>query len=167
MKLAAFLLLLLAAFANCLAPSIMTPESKVQAQLDALKVRDFKRAFGCYSDDSKVVLGSVENFEDVACQPPFETLVEHEDAQVIMTSNIMDPDIATCLVKVVFGKQWRKKKHKNAPCLYFTWELSREDEDSEWEVEAFFPDFDDMEFEEIELIAVDDEEEGDMFGFEF
>jgi len=51
--------------------------------------------------------------------------------------------------------------------LYFTWELSREDEDSEWEVEAFFPDFDDMEFEEIELIAVDDEEEGDMFGFEF
>ena len=168
MKFVAFLLLILPTIVNCLVPPHMIPpEAKIREQLDFLKVADFERAFGCYSDDSKVVLGSVENFAEVACTSPFEILVEHEDAQVVMTSTFMDPDVASCLVKVVFGKKMRKKKHKNAPCLYFTWELSREDEESEWEIEAFFPDFDDMEFEKIELIGVDEDEEGDMFGFEF
>jgi len=171
MKLEAFLLLLFSAtFANGLAPSnfAMTPESMVQAQLDAMKVGDFKRAYACYSDDSKIVIGSVDNFKETACKSPFETLIEHEDAQVIMTSTFMDPDVASCLVKIVFAEKWRKKKHKDTPCLYFTWELSREDEDSPWEVEAFFPDFDDMDFEEVELIAVDEDwEEGDMFGLDF
>lgn len=169
MKLEALLLLLFSATANGLLGPL-TPEGRVQEQLSAFKVGDFKGAHACYSDDSKIVLGSVENFAKMALEPPFETLVEHEDAQVLLTSTIMDPDIASCLVKVVIDKKLRKKKHKNTPCLYFTWELSREDEDSPWQVEAFFPDFDDMEFEELELIPVD-EDDGDygddMFDFDF
>ncbi|CAJ1942172.1 unnamed protein product [Cylindrotheca closterium] len=169
MKLVAFLLLILPLIVNCLvAPQRMNPpETKIREQLDALKVADFERAFSCYSDDSQVVLGDVENFAEVASQSPFEFLVEHEDAQVVMVSTVMDPDVASCLVKVVFGKKWRKKRRNCAPCLYYTWELSRDDEDSEWEIEAFFPDFDDVDFDAIELIGVDDDEEGEMFGFEF
>mmetsp|Transcript_7916 Transcript_7916/g.19112 ORF Transcript_7916/g.19112 Transcript_7916/m.19112 type:complete len:173 (+) Transcript_7916:123-641(+) len=172
MKSSAFLLLILllpTTIVHCLfLQPHMTPEAKIREQLDALKAGDFKNAYACYSDDSKIVLGDVEKFAEMACKSPFEPLVEHEDAQVVMTTTFMDPDVASCLVKVVFGKKWRaKKKHKSGPCLYFTWELSREDDESEWEIEAFFPDFDDMDFEAIELIAVDEEDEGEMFGFEF
>ncbi|KAL3930446.1 MAG: hypothetical protein SGBAC_011762 [Bacillariaceae sp.] len=166
MKLVAFLLLTFPAIASGLVAH-RTPESRIREQLDALKVKDFKRAYACYSESSRGVLGDAETFADVACKSPFEILVEHENAQILLTSTFLNPDVATCLVKVVFGKKLRKKKHKNVPCLYFNWELSREDEDSDWEVEAFFPDFDDMEFEEIELISVDEEEEGDVFGFDF
>lgn len=166
MKYVVFILLILPTITSCLA-SHMSPEAKIRQQLDALKVADFERAFACYSDDSRVVLGDVENFKDVATKSPFEMLVNHEDSQVVMTSTFMDPDVATCLVKVVCNKKWRKEKNKSAPCLYFSWELSREDEDSEWEIEAFFPDFDDMEFEAIELMGVDEDDEGDMFGFDF
>lgn len=167
MKLAALILLFLLVTTNGLvAPSSMTPDHHVQAQLDALKDGEFARAFACYSDDSQVVIGDIEQFVELISKPPFETLIAHEESQVVMISQFMDPDVAICLVKVVFAKKWRKK-FKHSPCLYFNWELSREDDESPWDVEAFFPDFDDMDFGEIEMIPVDEEEEGDMFGFGF
>eukprot|EP00980_Cylindrotheca_fusiformis_P003833 scaffold858_cov123-Cylindrotheca_fusiformis.AAC.9 len=142
------LLVLLQLSAALISPNF-SAEHVVREQLNALKEGDAGLAYRCYSPDSKDVIGGTERFSEMVHSPPFETLVEHRESQILMTSKVHNEDVTSCLVKIVFASQWRKK-YKSAPCLYFVWELSREDEDSPWFVDAFMPDFDDMDFEAIE-----------------
>lgn len=136
-------------------------------------------AFDCYSEESRIVIGDVDNFEDLVSGPPFDALVGHEDAQVLMTTNL-DKHVASCFVKIIPNK--KLKKWKKVPCLHYWWELSKRDgeddvidddddiddedydEDNEacWMVDAFMPDFDDMDFEAVEVI-----EDDDFFDIEF
>jgi hypothetical protein len=162
-SLIAALLFLVHISTGLISPSF-SAERVVREQLDALRDDDVRRAYDCYSPDSKDAIGGCESFSELVNSPPFETLVNLKEAQVLMTSQIQSEDVTGCLVKIVFAKKWRKK-YKNAPCLYFIWELSREDEDSPWFVDAFMPDFDDVDFEAIDLIE-DIDEDGDML-FEF
>jgi hypothetical protein len=162
-SLIAALLFLVHISAGLISPSF-SAERVVREQLDALKDDDIRRAYGCYSPGSKEAIGGCESFSELVNSPPFETLLNHKEAQVLMTSQIHSEDESGCLVKIILDKKWRKK-YKSAPCLYFIWELSREDEDSPWLVDAFMPDFDDVDFEAIELVD-DMDEDGDIF-FEF
>lgn len=147
-----------------IAPSL-SAEQVVREQLDGLKEDDVGRAYLCYTPGSKEVIGGCESFSEIVNSPPFETLVDHTESQILMTSQIHNEDMASCLVKILFAKKWLKK-YKKTPCLYFIWELSREDEDSPWLVDAFMPDFDDMDFEALEVINLEDMDDGDML-FEF
>jgi hypothetical protein len=164
-SLIAALLFLVHISAGLISPPL-SAERVVREQLDALKDDDIRRAYALYSPDSQDAMGGCDSFSERVYSSPFETLVNHKEAQVLMTSQIQSEDVCGCLVKIEFAKKWRKK-YRSAPCLYFLWELSREDEDSPWQVDAFMPDFDDMDFEAFEVGDFDiDGEDGDML-FEF
>jgi hypothetical protein len=166
---AALILMLLLGFvslsANGLVSPALSPERVVKDQLEALKNVDMNRAYESYTPGSKEVIGGVDNFVDLITAPPFETLVKHNDAQVLMTTFPNGDSVASCFVKVVLTEYWRKKKFEYIPCLYFWWELSKEEDEfgnENWMVDAFMPDFDDMEFDAIEIMEMD-EDEGDLF----
>lgn len=147
-------------------PSSISPERVVEEQLRALKESKMSRAFGCYSPESREVIGDDENFEELVTGAPFDAIIDHKDAQVLLITQL-ESEVASCLVRIIPNK--KLKKYNRVPCLHYWWELSkREDEDEEdnegsWMVDAFMPDFDDMEFEAVEVI----EDDSDFFDVEF
>ena len=144
---------------------MMLPEEVVEAQLKCFQDGDIMEAFQSYmSDDAKVIFeNSWKVFTAEFDEESFYPIVEHAKASVLMT--ILGRETyeeeeytrSTCLVRLVPGtrsgdqdegeEEDSDNRPNNVPLQYW-WELSRESDLEDWNVDSINPDFESMEIEE-------------------
>lgn len=149
-----------------------TPEEVVQNQLFHYQTSNLASAYSYNSPENKQATGTVSDFEISLQTPPYNLLVNHERADVLLEvipdgmfhendSDRENYDTALCLVCIRPNRQI-----KNHP-VWFWWELSRniDDEDEEdvgeqWMVDCIIPDFEDLDFE-TDALSIEEFGEGD------
>ncbi|KAK1741572.1 hypothetical protein QTG54_008050 [Skeletonema marinoi] len=150
-----------------------TPEEVVQNQLFHYQIKNLESAFSYNSPENKQATGTISDFETSLQTPPYNLLVNHERADVLLEvipdgmfheddTERENYDTALCLVCIRPNKEVKK----NHP-VWFWWELSRniDDEDEEdvgeqWMVDCIIPDFEDLDFE-TDSLTIEEFGEGD------
>jgi hypothetical protein len=86
-----------------------------------------------------------------------------------MTIHDKEESLVCCLVRVVLsqkGKRSSVMQKTQPPCLHYWWEMSKQVQDGPldgcWMIDSILPDFEDMEFDPLDL-EVQVEEEDDDF----
>ena len=149
----------------------------MQAQLTHYKNGDVAKVYELCSPWFQDVTGSLNDFEEAINQTPFNLLLGHKSADILLETLPDTPkkdqgDIiqAACYLVCV-------KPGIHAPSHYpvwFWWETSRHLEDlddgeaeGEWKVDCVMPDFDDLEFEAESLAQYLGDGDDDFDGFLF
>jgi hypothetical protein len=152
------------------------PEDVVQMQLQAFKQSDIYSAFHLYASPAcKEETGTWQQFEILLSSPPFDAIVGHHQADVLLTVSDGDQaDCVCCLVRIVPGRG-NKKKSSTTGLLYYWWELSKQqyddddddDDDDEnsanngcYMIDSVIPDFEDTEVDARDF-EDDDDDGGD------
>jgi hypothetical protein len=145
------------------------PEHVVQAHLLAIQQSDFKSAFELCSP------GLIEecpwsSFTDMISEPPFRPIVGHVKADVLMTIHDKGQESLLCfLVRVVPSKKVQRESifKTQQPCLHYWWEISIQYHDGPldgcWMIDSILPDFEDMEFDPLDLEMQEDDDGDDDF----
>lgn len=155
-----------------------TPEEAVQNQLHHYRTNELSRAFGCCSPSNREATGSLSEFERLVREPPYDLILGHERADVLLevvpgdvpvNDEREDPRLVSCLVCV----RPNGKARRRYP-VWFWWEMSKVEEGSDegaseggdagkWMVDCIMPDFEDLDFETEQLSIVNfmEEEDGD------
>lgn len=144
---------------------LLTPEELVQKQLQYFQTGDVASGFRLNSLENQAVTGPWENFNDLLNDPPFDVLLSHTKATVLMEIHQRDIETVSCLVRVIPSTPTRQSQ----PALDFVWELSKEllDDESEkfnWVVDSIMPWFEDLSNLDVDFFFGDDNE--DPFVFE-
>lgn len=151
-----------------------TPEEVVQNQLFHYQTSNLPSAYSYNSPESKGATGTISDFETSLQTPPYNLLVNHERADVLLEvipdgmfheddTERKNYDTALCLVCIRPNRELKK----NHP-VWFWWELSRniDDEDEaevvgeQWMVDCIIPDFEDLDFE-TDALSIEEFGEGD------
>jgi hypothetical protein len=144
------------------------PEQVVQRQLKALQKSDMKTAFKLMSPTNQALTGPWKQFTDSISEEPFDPIVGHRRADVLMTVNNEQKYLVSCFVRV-----WPKfKKGEDESlmqmCKEYWWELSVQDEEAGpnedcWMVDTIMPSFETAESFMDEWLKDDDEIDGPAF----
>jgi len=160
-----------------------TPEEVVQNQLYHYQNSNLPSAYSYNSPENKEATGSLSDFELSLQTPPYNLLVNHERADVLLEV-IPDGmfhedeqerkmyDTALCLVCIRPNRNNNELENNNKKqhSVWFWWELSRnidednednEEEEERWMVDCIIPDFEDLDFETDSLSIEEFGEEGD------
>ncbi|KAL3793213.1 hypothetical protein HJC23_000755 [Cyclotella cryptica] len=155
-----------------------TGERLVKTQLLHYQTSNLSDAYLLCSPWNQEATGSLQDFEELVKTPPYDLILGHERADIMMEVLPDKPkggqnegtQAACYLVCIKPGKNARKRYP-----VWFWWEVSRhflEDEDGdlvdndvegEWRVDCVMPDFEDLDFEAESLAQYlgDEEEEDD------
>jgi hypothetical protein len=95
-----------------------------------LKRSDFKSAFQLSSPELIQECPWL-SFVDMISEPPFEPIVGHSKADVLMTVHHhpkQEESVISCLVRIVPSQKERKKSRisQQQPCLQYWWEVSKQ-----------------------------------------
>lgn len=158
-----------------------TGESIVRTQLSHYKSSNIPAVYELCSPWFQDSMGSLSEFEESINEPPFNLLLNHERADVLLETLPETPEKgegiqAACYLVCI-------KPGKDAPSHYpvwFWWETSRhylkeedledDDVDGEWFVDCIIPDFDDLEFDTeslVQMLADDDDGDSPAFFMDF
>ena len=167
--------------------SPQTPEEVVMNQLHHFQTSNLPAAYEINSPENKEATGSISDFELSLQKPPYNLLLNHERADVLMEvlpdaymedeesrRNNNDEhgqhyDTSLCLVCIRPNRQLEKSNN-----VWFWWELSRygiDEENNEamgndydgevqWMVDCVIPDFEDLDFE-TDSLSIEEFGEGD------
>ncbi|KAL7515790.1 hypothetical protein ACHAWX_000867 [Stephanocyclus meneghinianus] len=155
-----------------------TGERLVKTQLIHYQTNNLSDAYSLCSPWNQEATGSLEDFEELVNTPPYDLILGHERADIMMEVLPDKPkggqdegtQAACYLVCIKPGKNARKRYP-----VWFWWEVSRhffeedeegdlvdDDAEGEWMVDCVMPDFEDFDFEAESLAQyLGDEEEDD------
>lgn len=149
------------------------PEHVVQAHLQALKQSDLQSAFELCSF-ALIEECPWASFVDMISKPPFDPIVGHVKADVLMTVHDKEESLICCLVRVVSSEKKGKRTsliQTQPPCLHYWWEMSKQVQegplDGCWMIDSILPDFEDMEFDPQDLEVPEEEEDDDFMNMFF
>jgi hypothetical protein len=160
----------------------LTGEFLVQTQLSHYKTSNIPKIYDLCSPWFQDVTGSLDDFEEAINTPPYNLLLNHERADIMLETIPDTPKNGDGLIQAACYLVYIKPgKDAASPYpVWFWWEVSRhflEDDDlnddeaeGEWKVDCIMPDFDDLDFEAESLAQdlsdnEDDEDEEDGFTF--
>lgn len=161
------------------APRSSTAEEAVQNQLRHYQASRLPDAFRCCSPDNREATGALADFERLVRTPPYDLLLGHARADVLLETAVPDEFLAVsddgggrttaaaaaharCLLVRIRPGATARRRHP----VWFWWEVSRgampgdPDGGAGWRVDCVMPDFDDLEFE-AEALSLEE------FGEEF
>jgi hypothetical protein len=161
----------LTSLANALLSPALLPEQVVQLQLQALQQSDLYSAYKLYSPDSKEAIGQFQNFESIVSIPPFDSILGHSKADILMTA-CHEEGFTGCLVRIVPSEKYLRTM--NLPCLEYWWEVSKQYEEGPlegcWMIDSVMPNFEDMNIDELDLEDMleigdwdDDDDDDELF----
>jgi hypothetical protein len=146
------MILSLTSLANALLSPALRPEQVVQEQLKALQQSDHYSAYKLYSPDSKKAIGRFQNFESLVSIPPFDSILGHSKADVLMTA-CHEEGFTCCLVRIVPSDKYSGTI--KTPYLEYWWEVSKQYEEGPlegcWMIDSVMPNFEDMNIDEQDL----------------
>ena len=147
-------------------PKPSCPEELVQNQLFYYQTSNLPKAFEISSPENQKAFGSLPEFERQLQIPPYDLLLNHERADVLLeivpddamthANLLLDQkgiiEVSCCLACI--------RPNKNARRTYpvwFWWEMSkqRQGNDIIWMVDCIMPDFEDLDFE-TEALSIED-----------
>jgi hypothetical protein len=143
------------------------PERVVQLQLKALQISDMKTAFHLMSPTNQALTGPWIQFANLITEEPFDHIVGHRQADVLMTVNDDINDLVSCFVRI-----WPKVKKGDDEsmqiCKEYWWELSLQGKEAGpnedcWMVDTVMPNFETAELFMDEWLQDDDELDGPTF----
>ena len=143
------------------------PEQVVQMHLKALQTSDMKAAFLLMSPDNRALTGPWKQFASLLSEEPFDPIVGHRRADVLMTVNNDELELVSCFVRV-----WPKVEKGDVEimgmCKEYWWELSIQDKEAGpnedcWMVDTIMPNFETAELFMDDFMQDDDELDGETF----
>eukprot|EP00956_Cyclotella_meneghiniana_P000847 scaffold966_cov47-Cyclotella_meneghiniana.AAC.4 len=172
-------------FAHQSASTPPTGELLVQSQLAHYKNSNLAEVYESCSPWFQDVTGGLDDFEEAIHAPPYNLLLGHERADIMLETLPDTPHkhegriSAACYLVCIKPGRHAVTRYP----VWFWWEVSKHyldvdedgkllNDDGEWKVDCVMPDFDDLNFEAESLVDYlddddDDDEGGDLDGPSF
>ena len=149
-------------------------ELLVQNQLANYKTSNLAKVYESCSPWFQDVTGGLDDFEEAIHTPPYNLLLGHESADIMLEKLPDTPRkhegmiSAACYLVCIKPGKHAVTRHP----VWFWWEVSKHyldvdedgkllDDEGEWKVDCVMPDFDDLNFEAESLADYLDDDEGE------